>query len=48
MGRMIVNILRRQAFALAILASAGVSFAFPAAFDTWCGVKLLKLVVTAI
>ena len=40
--------LRRQLFALAILASAGISFAFPSAFDTWCGVKLLKLVVPAI
>ena len=46
--RAIVLLLRRQLFALAILASAGISFAFPSAFDTWCGVKLLKLVVPAI
>ena len=40
--------LRAQAFGLAILASAVVSFAFPRAFDTWGGVKLTSLVVPAI
>ena len=43
-----LDLLRRQAFGAAILASAAVSFAFPSAFDTWCGVKLLPLVVPAI
>ena len=40
--------LRKQAFGLAILACAAVSFAFPSCFDTWGGVKLTKLVVPAI
>ena len=40
--------LRRQAFGIAILASAGVAFAFPEAFKTWGGVKLISLVVPAI
>ena len=44
----ILKFLRRQAFGIAVLASAGVAFAFPSAFDTWCGVKLLSLVVPAI
>ena len=46
-GTMLV-FLRRQAFGIAVLASAGVAFAFPSAFDTWGGVKLLSLVVPAI
>lgn len=40
--------LRRQSFGLAVLASAGVAFAFPSAFCEWGGVKLLSLVVPAI
>ena len=44
----VARFLKSQAFAIAILASAAISFAFPEAFDTWCGVKLLKLVVPAI
>jgi len=44
----LLGFLRRQAFGIAILASAGVAFAFPSAFDTWGGVKLLSLVVPAI
>ena len=44
----VLGLLRQQSFGLAILACAAVSFAFPAAFDTWFGVKLTKLVVPAI
>ena len=44
----LIEILRKQAFGLAILACAAVSFAFPSCFDTWGGVKLTKLVVPAI
>ena len=40
--------LRRQTFALAILVSAAVSFAFPDCFKEWGGVKLTTLVVPAI
>ena len=40
--------LKRQAFALAILFSAAISFAFPAYFREWGGVKLTDLVVPAI
>ena len=47
-ARAVFAVLRRQVFGFAILASAGVAFAFPSAFDTWCGVKLLSLVVPAI
>jgi len=43
-----VRFLRQQAFALAILLSAAVSFAFPSAFREWGGVKLTSLVVPAI
>lgn len=43
-----LGLLRGQAFGLAILACAAVSFAFPSAFDAWFGVKLTKLVVPAI
>jgi len=39
---------RRNAFGLAILACAAVSFSFPSAFMTWGGVKLTKLVTPAI
>ena len=39
---------RRQAFGIAVLASAAVAFAFPSAFDEWEGVKLVSLVVPAI
>ena len=41
-------LLRKQAFGLAILACAGISFAFPSCFKTWFGVRLLDLVVPAI
>ena len=40
--------LKKQAFGLAILACAAISFAFPSCFDTWGGVKLTKLVSPAI
>ena len=43
-----LSLLRRQAFGLAVLASAGVAFAFPSAFREWGGVKLISLVVPAI
>ena len=43
-----LTFLHRQAFGIAILASAGVAFAFPSAFDTWGGVKLVSLVVPTI
>lgn len=42
------DFLKKQYFAIAILASAGVSFAFPAYFKEWGGVKLTTLVVPAI
>ena len=42
------RMLRRQSFGLAILACAGVAFAFPSAFTEWGGVKLTSLVVPAI
>ena len=42
------GILRGQAFGIAILVCAAVSFAFPAAFTSWGGVKLTKLVTPAI
>ena len=45
---LLIQFLRHQSFGIAVLASAGVAFAFPSAFDTWCGVKLLSLVVPAI
>ena len=43
-----LTLLRKQAFGLAILACAGISFAFPSCFKTWFGVRLLDLVVPAI
>ena len=43
-----LNFLKKQYFAIAILACAGVSFAFPSCFRTWFGVRLLDLVVPAI
>ena len=42
------GLLRSQSFGIAILACAAVSFAFPAAFTSWGGVKLTKLVTPAI
>ncbi len=42
------TLIRRQAFGIAVLASAGVAFAFPSAFKEWGGVKLISLVVPAI
>ncbi len=44
----ILALVKNNAFGIAILACAAISFSFPAAFDTWCGVKLLKLVSPAI
>ena len=43
-----IAFLRRQSYGMAILASAGVAFAFPSLFREWCGVKLVSLVVPAI
>ena len=40
--------MRKQAFGLAILVCAAVSFAFPGAFTSWGGVKLTSLVGPAI
>ena len=42
------DFLKKQYFAIAILACAGISFAFPSYFKTWGGVKLTTLVVPAI
>lgn len=44
----VLSLLKRQAFGIAVLASAGIAFAFPAAFREWGGVKLTDLVVPAI
>ena len=44
----ILEVLRRQAFGIAILVCAATAFAFPAVFKEWCGVKLMSLVVPAI
>lgn len=43
-----IRIVRKNAFALAILSCAVVSFAFPSCFTEWGGVKLSSLVVPAI
>lgn len=43
-----LGFLKKQAFAIAILACAGISFSFPGYFKTWGGVKLTDLVVPAI
>ena len=43
-----MSILRRQSFGLAVLACAAIAFAFPAAFDAWCGVKLMTLIMPAL
>ena len=43
-----LRFLRSNAFGLAILACAAVSFAFPAAFTSWGGFKLTKFVTPAI
>ena len=45
---MVREMLKGQAFGVAILLCAAVSFAFPSAFVEWGGVKLLSLVVPAI
>ncbi len=45
---MVVKFLRANAFGLAILLCAAVSFTFPSAFETWGGVKLTTLVSPAI
>jgi len=42
------DFLKKQYFAIAILACAGISFAFPTYFKTWGGVKLTTFVVPAI
>ena len=44
----LVAIFKSQLFGIAILACAAVSFAFPAAFTSWGGVRLTKLVTPAI
>ena len=44
----VLGFLCKQSFALAILACAAISFAFPSAFKEWGGVKLTSLVVPAI
>jgi len=44
----ILKTLKSNAFGLAILACAAVSFSFPSAFLSWGGVKLTKLVTPAI
>ena len=44
----ILFVLRRQSFGIAVLASAAIAFAFPEAFKEWGGVKLMSLVVPAI
>ena len=44
----VMRLLTRNAFGLAILTCAVVSFAFPSAFMTWGGVRLTKLVTPAI
>ena len=46
--RLVLNVLRRQLFGIAILLCAAVAFAFPSAFTEWGGVKLTSLVVPAI
>jgi predicted Na+-dependent transporter len=46
--RLIFGLLRRQAFGLAILACAAVSFSYPEAFLQWGSVKLASLVVPAV
>ena len=44
----IVGFVKGQAFGIAIIACAVVSFSFPSAFTTWGGVKLTALVVPAV
>jgi len=44
----IIKIIKANAFGLAILACAAVSFSFPAAFTDWGGLKPTKLVTPAI
>ena len=44
----LLRLLGRQTFGIAILVCAAIAFAFPQAFKTWGGVKLLSLVVPAI
>lgn len=46
--KMFLSILRRQSFGLAVLVCAAIAFAFPAAFDSWCGVKLMSLIMPAL
>lgn len=45
---MVVRFLRSNAFGLAVLLCAAISFTFPSAFGTWGGVKLTTLVSPAI
>ncbi|MDO5317145.1 MAG: bile acid:sodium symporter family protein [bacterium] len=42
------NFLKRQKFSFAIVTSVVAACLWPQAFDTWCGVKLLKLISPAI
>ena len=44
----VFGLFRKQAFGLAILACAAVSFLYPGAFLQWGGVKLTSLVVPAV
>ena len=44
----VFGLFRKQAFGLAILACAAVSFSYPGAFLQWGGVKLTSLVVPAV
>ena len=44
----LARLVRRNAFGCSILICAAVAFAFPDSFDSWCGVKLLTLIVPTI
>jgi len=44
----VLSVLKRQSFGIAVLASAAIAFAFPEAFKEWGGVKLTSLIVPAI
>ena len=43
-----MEIIKRQAFGLSVLACAAAAYAFPGAFISWGGVKLVTLIVPAI
>lgn len=44
----VLRVLIHQAFGIAVLICAAFAYAFPAAFDSWCGVKLLTLIMPAL